>query len=302
MSDILLSTSSLTKRYGSKAALDKVDVHIHRGDIYGLIGRNGAGKTTLLKILNHQIQQTSGTVTRHNQKAEKQHPLGVLIESPGLYPEFNGQENLMLKCIALGIKHPASEVEALLKLVDLKSAGKKKVKNYSLGMKQRLGVALALAGEPDLLLLDEPINGMDPQGILEIREMLVSINRSRGVTIVISSHILDELAKFATRYGILENGALIREVTREELENETQNGIEITSRYMQQVASLFEQKGIQQYEVVGEDKLVLREKVDQYREISRMLFDAGIQVDTFSVDHQSLEAYFLKLTGGATHV
>lgn len=302
MSDILLSTSSLTKHYGSKAALDKVDIHVHRGDIYGLIGRNGAGKTTLLKILNDQIRPTSGTVNASDQNPGKHHPFGVLIESPGLYPEFNGRENLMLKCIALGIKNPGAEADALLKLVDLKSAGNKKVKNYSLGMKQRLGVALALMGEPELLLLDEPINGMDPQGILEIREMLIHINRTRGVTIVISSHILDELAKFATRYGILENGALIREVTREELENETQNGIEITSRFLDQIKVFFDKKGLTEYQIIGKEKMILREQVEQYREISRMLFDAGIQVDTFSVDHQSLEAYFLKLTGGAAHV
>ena len=212
----LLHTEKLSRRYRSKYALRDADVHIRQGDIYGLIGRNGAGKTTLLKLINSQIRATSGQIFMKGQPMAYGAPtvrLGALVESPGYYPDYSAYDNLKFQALALG-KNEKGIIERLLKTVELHDTGKKTAKQFSLGMKQRLGIALAMMNEPELLILDEPINGMDPQGIRDIRELLVRLNREQGITILISSHILDELSKFASTYGIIKDGRLIRELSR----------------------------------------------------------------------------------------
>ena len=191
-----------------------------RGDIYGLIGRNGAGKTTLLKLLSGLAAPTAGDFTlfgatgRHARAYLSR--VGTLIEAPGIYPNLSAAENLKLKCLTLGVRR-RNAVSDLLDTVGLGSTGRKPVRHFSLGMKQRLGIALALVGDPDLLILDEPINGLDPQGIAEVRETLYHLNRDRNITLILASHILEELAKIATHYGILHDGALLQELTRQEL-------------------------------------------------------------------------------------
>ena len=296
----LLSTVKLSKKYRSKFALQDADIHIKQGDIYGLIGRNGAGKTTLLKLINSQINATSGEILMRGQKLPFGRPqvkIGALVESPGLYPDYSAHDNLMFKCIAIG-RNRKVYIEQLLKLVELSDTGKKKAKQFSLGMKQRLGIALAMIDEPDLLLLDEPINGMDPQGIKDIREMLVRINRDMGTTILISSHILDELAKFASTYGIIKDGRVLLELSREQMDKESQAAIEIKSPEPEKVKAAvragFEITAIQQ---LDQESLLITQHVERHEEISRLLFDQGIYVSQFFVRHQSLEDYFVGLTG-----
>lgn len=297
----LLSTSGLSKKYGSRYALKDADIHIRQGDIYGLIGRNGAGKTTLMKIINSQITKTSGEVYTRGKPMPFGRPgirIGALVEAPGLYPDCTAHDNLMYKCIAMGV-YKKDYVEGLLRRVELQDTGKKKARQFSLGMKQRLSIALALVNEPDLLILDEPINGMDPQGIRDIRQMLVDINRQMGVTILISSHILDELAKFATSYGIIKEGLVLREFTKEQLDSENRSGIEVESPRIDAVQSLLRDKmNITDMEILPDGRLLIRENIEQYREISRLLFDQGIYVSQFSVRHESLEDYFMSMTGG----
>lgn len=303
MSEILLRTEKLSKKYGSRFALKDVDAHIRQGDIYGLIGRNGAGKTTLMKIINNQIHQTSGSVFFAGdglKKARGRHLIGALVESPTLYPDCSARENLEYKCAALGIKHRKSEIQTLLETVELADTGKKKARQFSLGMKQRLGIALALVGNPDVLMLDEPINGMDPQGIAGIREMLVRLNKEKGTTILISSHILDELGKFATTYGIIKDGLLLTEFTRAQLEEENLSSILIRSPEMDRVlAALREKMPVPDSALQPDGTLTLKENTAHHRDISRMLFDSGIYLEEFHVQHQTLEEYFMKLTGGA---
>lgn len=301
MADTLLRTEKLSKKYGSRFALKDVDVHIRKGDIYGLIGRNGAGKTTLMKIINNQIHQTSGNVYYGgNLKKDRGQLIGALVESPNLYLDCSARENLVYKCITLGIKQRNAQIQNLLDIVELADTGKKKAKQFSLGMKQRLSIALALVDEPELLILDEPINGMDPQGIASIREMLVRLNKERGTTILISSHILDELGKFATTYGIIKDGLLLTEFNRAQLEEENLSSIQIRSPQMDRVqAVLTEKMALDVSNLQQDGSLVLHQHAAQHQDISRLLFDSGIYLEEFHVQHQTLEEYFMKLTGGA---
>ena len=205
MSELLLQTRNLTKQYGRHRAVDDVNMHIKKGAIYGFIGRNGAGKTTCLKMISGLSTPSYGEIKMFGYKRKDlqkvRSRVGCLIEAPGLYGNMSAYDNLNIKCKLTGIKKKGY-IDELLNTVGLDTVGEKKTKHYSLGMKQRLGIALALVGEPDLLILDEPINGLDPQGIVEVRETIQKLAKERGMTICISSHILEELSKLATDFGI----------------------------------------------------------------------------------------------------
>ena len=222
----IITTNKLTKSYGDQNAVDGVSISIGKGEIYGLVGRNGAGKTSFMKMISGLSLPTGGDFSlfgKENKNGSGNNlyqKVGCLIETPGFFESMSAFDNLMLKVYCAGIKDKKKYIRDLLKLVDLEYAEKKKVKHFSLGMKQRLGVAMALVGEPELLVLDEPINGLDPQGIAEMRELIFKLNREFKITIFISSHILEELSKIATYYGILDHGRLIYQNSREELEKE----------------------------------------------------------------------------------
>ena len=212
MSEILLQTKALTKQYGHQKAVDNVDIHIKKGAIYGFIGRNGAGKTTCMRMIGGLAKPTSGEISMFGYAGKDlskvRSRVGCLIEAPGVYPNMTAKENIEMKCRLFGISKKGY-AEGILDKVGLLNVGKKKTKNFSLGMKQRLGIGMALVGEPDLLVLDEPINGLDPQGIAEIRDTLKRLNQKKGITILISSHILEELYKVADTFGIINQGELI---------------------------------------------------------------------------------------------
>lgn len=220
----ILSTCNLTKQFKNQIAVNNVNLHIKKGEIYGLIGRNGAGKTTLMKMLGGLSRPTGGTFTIFGMEEKKLSQkgmfskVGIMIETPGLFENMTAYDNLAMKCICCNITSRNEYINQLLSIVDLKNVNKKKVKNFSLGMKQRLGVAMALIGDPQILILDEPINGLDPQGIAEMRNIIVKLNNERKMTIIISSHILEELSKVVTSFGILEKGQLVYENTRKSLE------------------------------------------------------------------------------------
>lgn len=221
--DIVVQTNNLTKQYGKHKVVNSVDISVIQGAVYGLIGRNGAGKTTILKLISGLARQTEGDIYLWGGNSQDavylRRQLGVLIETPGIYPNMSAADNIKLKCLAAGISDK-KHITELLDDVGLSDAGKKKVKLFSVGMKQRLGIALALVGSPKLVILDEPVNGLDPQGMAEIRKMIVRLNREKGITFIVSSHILGELSKIATHYGIVDNGELKKQIMSTELTEE----------------------------------------------------------------------------------
>ncbi|WP_195851054.1 ABC transporter ATP-binding protein [Aerococcus tenax] len=304
MANLAIQTDNLCKRYGQQIALDQVSIQVKEGEIYGLVGRNGAGKTTLLKILSRQIQATSGSYSFFDQRVNSSGQdlrLGMMIEGPGLYPHLTARDNLMLKCEAMGIRRPGY-VQELFELVGLAKAQKKKAKTFSLGMKQRLSLALALVGDPDILLLDEPTNGLDPQGIADFRKLIIRLNQERGLTMIISSHILSELAKLIDKVGIIHQGQLVKEVSKEAMEKENRNKLVLTSHYLEEVlAHLEEELELKDFLVVNDHTLYIYEYMDQAEKIPHSLIEAGILFDSFSYTENSLEDYYIQLTGGGTN-
>ena len=226
----MIETSGLTKAFGGKMAVDQFDMHVGQGDIYGFVGRNGAGKSTVMRMLAGLAEPTGGEVRVFGSspcEAGASRRIGALIESPGLYGSMSATDNLMMKALALGLADPKDKVRDLLDLTGLGSVGSKATKNFSMGMKQRLGLALALLGSPDLLLLDEPLNGLDPEGAREIRQLIMRLNDERGITVVVSSHVLEQLGKMATRYGVIREGRMVRELTAAEVDQECSDFLQL---------------------------------------------------------------------------
>ena len=301
MSELLLQTRNLTKQYGRHRAVDDVNMHIKKGAIYGFIGRNGAGKTTCLKMISGLSTPSYGEIEMFGYKGKDlqkvRSRVGCLIEAPGLYGNMSAYDNLNIKCKPTGIKKKGY-IEELLKTVGLDTVGEKKTKHYSLGMKQRLGIALALVGEPDLLILDEPINGLDPQGIVEVRETIQKLAKERGMTICISSHILEELSKIATDYGIIHNGCLVQELTREELMKKCSERIELTLDNPKQAVPVLDDMGFSCYQVIDKEHIHIFERLGESASLNMELAKAGIPVKGISITSEELENYFLRLTGG----
>lgn len=303
--EYILSTSGLTKQYGKNKAVNNVNIHIKQGDIYGLIGRNGAGKTTILKMISGLAAPTDGEFSLFGKSGKDatrvMNRVGTLIESPGVYRNLSAAQNLEIKCIAMGVRKKGV-VEELLKTVGLENVGKKKVGKFSLGMKQRLGIALALVGDTDLVVLDEPINGLDPQGIAEVRETIERLNKEKGITFIISSHILEELSKIATNYGIIHNGELLQELAKEELISKCMERIELVTNDTQKAAVVLENMGITEYKIIDKTTIRIYERLNEVSEIAMKLCENGIRFKGISVKNEALEDYFLNITGGAKNV
>lgn len=299
--EYVLRTSNLTKMFSKHCAVDNVSLHIKRGEIYGFIGRNGAGKTTFMKMISGLSAPTAGEIELFGEKIENKNKyksrIGNLIEAPGIYPNMSGRSNLHCKSLALGI-HRAGYEDKLLAMVGLNDVGNKKVKNYSLGMKQRLGIAFALVGEPDFLILDEPINGLDPQGIAEIRDILLKLKAEKNMTILISSHILEELSKIADTFGIINEGRLIQEISAEDLMNKCSDYIEIKLDNASHATTLIEKLGFNDYKVTDKETICIYDQLDRSGELNSELVQNGCMVKSISVVQEKLEDYFLKLTGG----
>ena len=304
MSEMLLQTRALTKQYGRHRAVDQVSMHIKKGAIYGFIGRNGAGKTTTLRMISGLASPTAGEIElfgcRGRELSRIRSRVGCLIEGPGLYGSMSARDNLKMKSMLLGVYKRGYE-EELLDIVGLGGVGKKPVKRYSLGMKQRLGIALALVGEPDLLVLDEPINGLDPQGIAEVRDTVLKLNRERNMTILSSSHILEELSKIATDYGIIHNGTLLQELTNEELMEKCSERLEVTLDDPERAVPVMDRLGIKRYQVADREHIYIFERLEESAALNMAFAKAGIPVRGISVTNEELETYFLKLTGGGAN-
>ena len=301
----VIQTMGLSKRYKDRWAVDRLDLRVEQGDVYGFIGRNGAGKSTTLKLLCGLARPTQGEALifgRPIRDPVARRRVGALIEQPGLYPDLSGRENLRLYAALLGLDRPERQVDQILETVGLSPKEKKQVRHYSMGMKQRLGVGLALLGGPDLLLLDEPINGLDPEGIREMRELLLRLNRERGLTILVSSHILGELSKIATRYGIIQEGRMVEQVTASELEQKCTDYLHLRADQPQKAAALLERElHLSRWEMRPEGEIRIYEAADA-RAVGQILTQAGIAVEEMGLHRQDLESYFLERMGGIDHV
>lgn len=300
----VLRTRELTKSYNQTAVVNKVNISVAKGDIYGLIGKNGAGKTTLMKMVCGLAEPTYGEIDLFesgNVKEERKR-IGCMIEQPALYPDMTARDNLIYYNKLMGIKGN-SNIDEILELVGLAGTQKKKTKQFSLGMKQRLSIAIALLGYPDLLILDEPINGLDPTGIIEIRELILRLNREQNITIVISSHILGELSKIATRYGVIETGNLVEEFSKEELEQRCKTCIKIKVNDTNKAAYVLDNI-IQSmdYKIVDEKTIYVYDQLEQKGNINEKLVQNDVVVEEINLAGQDLEAYFMELMGGKAHV
>lgn len=306
MKDIILKTHKLSKKYGEQFAVNNVNMTIEKGQIYGFIGQNGAGKTTLIRMITGLIHKTSGEMellgfSSNSEIEEARTMLGSLVETPAFYGNMTARENLEVSRLVRNVagKHCIDEV---LELVGLKNIEKKKVKNFSLGMKQRLGIANALLGNPKFLILDEPINGLDPVSIVEIRELLKKVNSEKNVTILISSHILSELSELATCYGIIDNGKLIEEISSEDLKEKCKQYIEIQVNDAKTAAVLLETElNITDYVIMPENIIKVYSHLQSVGKINTLLSTKGIAVEKILSKGQNLEEYFLNVIGGVSH-
>lgn len=303
MTEYILRTNALTKKYKNDYALKNVDVTIKRGEIYGLIGQNGAGKTTMLRLITGLAFPTNGSIElfENNDRREMtaaHKRMGAIIENPALFPNMTAYENLEVQRLQRGV--PGREcIEKALKLVGLEGTGKKKVKNFSLGMKQRLGLAIALLSDPEFIILDEPTNGLDPMGIVEMRELLKKLNREKGLTVLISSHILSELYQLATKFGIIHQGQLLEEISAGELNDKCRQYLRIKVDEPAKGVNVLEEKlSAHDFEILSDGTIKLYSYLDDVHLVSRTLTEHGLVIEHLSQNGDSLEDYFTKLIGG----
>ncbi|RUT48212.1 ABC transporter ATP-binding protein [Paenibacillus anaericanus] len=307
MNEYVLKTNQLSKRFKGLTALDKVNLSIRKGSIYGFIGQNGAGKSTLIRIVTGLAFPSEGTIELFGASEEQaliqaRKRVGSIIESPALFTHMTASENLEVNRILRGI--PGKDcVHRMLEQVGLQGAGKKKVKNFSLGMKQRLGLAIALLGDPEFLILDEPTNGLDPMGVVEMRELLKRLNRELGITILISSHILSELHLMASHYGIIHHGRLLEQLTAEELDEKCQQYVYIKVDNPSMATTVIQNElGTADFEVMQDGSIKLYSRIEQPGKVSSALFSAGLEIEKFMPMGEDLESYFTKRIGGNLHV
>lgn len=302
--EYVLETSGLCKRYRGFAALNGLDMHIPKGAIYGFVGRNGAGKTTLIRLICGLQEPTGGSFTLYGARntdariERSRRRMGAVVETPSIYMDMTAEENIRQQYLVLGI--PSEDgITELLQLVGLDDTGKKKTKNFSLGMRQRLGIAVALAGSPDFLVLDEPVNGLDPQGIIEMRELILKLNRERGITVLISSHILDELARLATHYGFIDGGRMVKEMSAEELEARCRKCIRIESAGSRALARVLDNLGAE-YRIVDDTRVDVFDDV----QVTRLAEEARKEncvIYSIKERDESLESFYMNLIGGVHH-
>ena len=302
--EYVLTTEGLTKQYRNFKALGGLSMHVEKGAIYGFVGRNGAGKTTLIRLICGLQTPTSGTYTLYGKKntegslSRERRRMGAVVETPSIYGSMTAEENLKQQYRVLG--RPSFDgIRELLELVGLADTGKKKVKNFSLGMKQRLGIAVALSGDPDFLVLDEPVNGLDPQGIIEIRELILKLNREKKITFLISSHILDELSRLATHYGFIDRGHMVREVSAKELEETCRKCTHVQVSDIHALVRVLEQKKME-YKVTSDTETDVFGRWD-VTEMVLALEAEDCRVLGMTERDESLESYYINLMGGESH-
>lgn len=305
MADYVLETKKLTKKYGEQKAVDEIAIHVPKGAVYGLIGKNGAGKSTFMKMICGMANPTEGEIILFGDKEreilEGKTRVSALIENPGVYANMSVYDNIKLKAIAMGVEK-RENLDEIIDMVGLTDAKKKKGKQLSLGMRQRLGIALALVGNPDFLILDEPINGLDAQGIIEMRRLIDRLNRERQITIMISSHILEELYKVVTHIGIIHKGNLLLELSKEELDHKCEKKVKIVAEDVEKVAVCLENMGITNYTIDSDKCVYAYECNERVQEMIKTFTLTGVLISEISVQNSSLEEFFLQVTEGSISV
>ena len=302
--DYILKTNHLTKKYKNFQALDGLSMNVPKGSIYGFVGKNGAGKTTLLRLICGLQEPTSGDYTLYGIRNDSKNiinsrrRMGAVIENPSIYPDMTAEDNLKQQYLILGL--PSFDgIRDLLKLVGLENTGKKKSKNFSLGMKQRLGIAIALAGDPDFLVLDEPVNGLDPQGIVELRELILKLNREKQITVLISSHILDELSKLATHYGIIHNGHMVKELSATELDAACRKYVRMEVTNTSALSRVLDTMNVD-YKITSDTTADVFAKINVTR-LTTALAKENCEVVSMQERDESLESYYISLIGGGSN-
>lgn len=299
--EYVLTVDSVTKNYKHFKALDDFSMHVPKGSIYGFVGKNGAGKTTLIRVICGLQNPTSGSYTIYGESndsrdiAKSRRRMGAVVETPSIYLNMTAEENMKQQYRIIGM--PSFDgITELLELVGLSDTGKKKAKNFSLGMKQRLGIAIALAGDPDFLVLDEPINGLDPQGIIEMRELILKLNRERQITVLISSHILDELSKLATHYGFIDSGHMVKEISAKELEAACRKCVRVEVTNTETLARVLDKQHIE-YKILSGTTADIFAKVNVTR-LAAHLANENCEVISMQEHDESLESFYVNLVGG----
>ena len=293
----MLKTTNIVKKYGNRTVLKNINMNINKGDIYGFIGKNGAGKTTFMRVVLSLTLKDSGEVIYYGNKSINDIGLkvGSLIEAPGLYKNASAYENMKRFSILYGADE--NKINEILNMVGLGNTGKRKAKDFSLGMRQRLGIAIALLGEPELLILDEPINGLDPEGIKEIRDVIVKLNKEKNITFLISSHLLDELSKIVTKYGIINNGELIEEISANKLNEKCKNRLIIevddTEQALSKLVNIIPKEDIR----INNNSIEINYHIKESANINKLLVESGIMVNAIYPNLDSLEEYFMKRIG-----
>lgn len=302
--EYVLKTNELKKEYRKFTALNGVSMNVPKGSIYGFVGKNGAGKTTLIRLICGLQSPTGGDFELYGIKntdkniSRSRRRMGAVVETPSIYLDMTAEDNLKQQYRILGM--PSFDgIGELLKLVGLENTGKKKAKNFSLGMRQRLGIAVALCGNPDFLVLDEPINGLDPQGIIEIRELILKLNREKQITVLISSHILDELARLATHYGFIDSGKIVREMSAEELEAACRKCVRASVTSTKTLATVLDEMGM-------EYKIIDGKTADIYGQpnitkLAAALSEKGCELFSMQEQDESLESFYISLVGGGSN-
>ena len=299
--EYILTTSGLSKKYGKFCALNDLTMHIPKGSIYGLVGRNGAGKTTLIRLICGLQKPTKGNYSIYGVKntskeiVKARRRMGAVVETPAIYLDMTAEDNLKQQCLILGIPSDDTILE-ILHLVGLENTGKKKAKNFSLGMKQRLGIAVALVGNPDFLVLDEPVNGLDPQGIIEMRELILKLNREYQITVLISSHILDELSRLATHYGFVDKGKLVKEISASDLDNVCKKYIRVEVSDLNALVRILDANKLP-YEVISDSSVNIYKKINLSKLVLALAKENCELISSHEQD-ESLENYFINLIGG----
>ena len=302
--EYVLSAEGLSKQYRGFKALNGLSIHVPKGAVYGLVGKNGAGKTTLIRLICGLQRPTSGTYSLygipHSDSgiSKSRRRMGAVVETPSIYLDMTAEENLREQYRILGL--PSFDwIPELLELVGLSGTGQKKARHFSLGMKQRLGIAIALAGDPDFLVLDEPVNGLDPQGIIEMRELILKLNREHQITFLISSHILDELSRLATHYGFIDNGHMVKEISAHELEAACRKCVRVEISDARALSRVLDRMGIE-YTILSDTLADVFAQINVTR-LTLALAEEHCEVFSIQERDESLESYYVSLVGGGSH-
>ena len=302
--EYVLETHNLEKRYKEFKAIHHLNMHIKKGSIYGLIGKNGAGKTTLIRLICGLQKPTSGSYTIYgiSNKSQKireaRKRIGAIIETPSIYLDMTAEDNLKVQYQIIGLPK-MDDLKEILALVGLSKTGEKKAKNFSLGMKQRLGIAVAIVGDPDFLILDEPINGLDPQGIVEMREIILKLNREYGITVLISSHILDELSRLATYFGFIDNGRMVKEISASELEAACRKCMHLVVSDVKALSKVLDEIGMD-YTILSDTEADVFGKINITKLVSKLSAE-NCEVLSMQERDENLENYYINLVGGVSN-